>query len=450
MKYQISIRILLLVMCSIFLSNRILATDPPNVLLIIVDDLGFADLGCLGSEDLKTPHIDSLFKESLQLERLYANCPVCSPTRASVLTGCYPDRVGVPGVIRTHPENSWGNFSPIARTLPQRLAEKGYYNHAIGKWHLGLTREDHPMEHGFNSFHGFLGDMMDDYFDHRRHGINYMMRDQQEIDPEGHATDLFSKWAAEWITARNTEHDDQPWFLYLAYNAPHTPIQPPKDWLKKVQNRQPELPETRSKLVALIEHMDEGIGQVLASLHQNGGERDTMVIFTSDNGGQLNVGANNGPLRDGKQSMYEGGLRIPGCIKIPGKTKSGTHTKALCTTADFLPTIMDIVGLDHEPEIDGISLLPVIDNPQHEWPDREVYFVRREGGNKYAGLSIEAVIRGNLKLVHNLPTSTFELYNLEQDPFETKDISQLQPKNHATMLRRLQFHVQRGGKKPWQ
>lgn len=447
---------LLLVVLTVQLSSSSWATEPtqnawkPNILLIVVDDLGFADLGCLGSKDLKTPNLDRLFEQSLRLDRLYANCPVCSPTRASIITGCYPDRVGVPGVIRTHAENSWGKFSPIAKTLPQQLSETGYRTKAIGKWHLGLTPDDHPMSHGFDEFHGFLGDMMDDYYNHRRHGNNYMFKDRQEIDPNGHATDLFSDWATDWIGKQNKENSEQPWFLYLAYNAPHTPIQPPQEWLDKVQKRDPNIPETRAKLIALIEHMDAGIGDVLTAVSQNGTKRDTAIIFTSDNGGQLNVGANNGPLRDGKQSMYEGGLRIPGCIHFPSLTRPHTRTDTICSTADFYPTIREILGLKNELQLDGMSLLPLLKNPDHQWPEREIYFVRREGGSRYAGLSIEAVLRGNLKLVHNLPTNAFELFDLEKDPYELNDLAEKRPKDLQQLIRRLQFHLQRGGRTPWQ
>ncbi|MCG8651560.1 MAG: sulfatase-like hydrolase/transferase, partial [Pirellulales bacterium] len=211
--------------------------DLPNVLLILVDDLGFGDLACQGADDMQTPAIDALFADSLRLNRFYANCPVCSPTRASVLTGCYPDRVGVPGVIRTHPTNSWGYFSPHSPTLPQQLGRIGYHTAAIGKWHLGLRPENHPQSRGFDHFQGFLGDMMDDYFNHRRHGNNYMRKGRKTIDPPGHATELFSKWSVDFIRQRASQ-PDQPWFLYLAYNAPHTPIQPPPAWKAKVKQRQ--------------------------------------------------------------------------------------------------------------------------------------------------------------------------------------------------------------------
>lgn len=424
----------------------------PNVLLILVDDLGFADLSCQGSKDLRTPEIDKLFSDSLRLNRFYANCPVCSPTRASVLTGCYPDRVGVPGVIRTHNENSWGYFAPSATTLPESLRELGYHTEAIGKWHLGLRPENHPESRGFDHFKGFLGDMMDDYYKHRRHDINYMRDGTKEIDPVGHATDLFSQWSVEFIRDRASQKQDaaKPWFLYLAYNAPHTPIQPPKDWLAIVKNRETGISDRRAALVALIEHMDAGIGQVLQSLRDSGQDDNTLIVFTSDNGGQVNVGANNGPLRDGKQSMYEGGLRIPASIRVPGKTRPGTSSDEVCATMDLLPTILQEVGGKPRTSIDGLSLSSLIRDPDAVLPKREMYFVRREGGVKYSGLTIEALLLGDHKLVHNLPTGPLELFNLREDPSESNDLSTKQPKLFREMIARLQRRVQRGGQIPWQ
>lgn len=437
--------------CFTLVSARCPAAEPPrpHVLLIIVDDLGFGDLSCQGSEDLQTPHIDTLFSDSLRLSRLYANCPVCSPTRASVLTGRYPDRVGVPGVIRTHDENSWGYFAPGGAMLPSQLRELGYHTAAIGKWHLGLRSENHPEQRGFDFFRGFLGDMMDDYFDHRRHGNNYMRDGQMEIDPEGHATDLFTQWSVDFLQDR-TSYPNQPWFLYLAYNAPHTPIQPPQDWLAKVKQREPGISDQRAALVALIEHMDAGIGRVMDTLRHTKQYENTLIVFTSDNGGQLNVGANNGPLRDGKQSMYEGGLRIPGAIRVPGRTQPGTSTDALCATMDFLPTIVEAVGGQVDGDLDGLSLSPVIDDPDATLPPRELYFVRREGGTRYAGMTIEALLHGNHKLVHNLPTSELELFDLQHDPGETTNLASQQPQLFRAMINRLQRHIQRGGQVPWQ
>ncbi|OUX07342.1 MAG: hypothetical protein CBE00_05305 [Planctomycetaceae bacterium TMED240] len=460
-------------------------TIPPskklNVLLVIVDDLGFADLSCLGSEDMQTPNLDQLYSESLKLGSLYANCPVCSPTRASVLTGCYPDRVGVPGVIRTHRENNWGYYQPFTKTLPHQLQENGYKTIAIGKWHLGLSPATHPLSQGFDHFRGYLGDMMDDYYTHRRHDINYMRADREEIDPKGHATDLFTQWAVEYInrhaekeatekevtrdtsvasSATEPNQKEKPWFLYLAYNAPHTPIQPPQDWYEKVKareqsNRDTAISDKRAKIVALIEHMDAGIGHVLNALKESEQYENTVIVFTSDNGGQANVGANNGPLRGEKQQMYEGGLRIPGCIRVPHQTKPGATSHTVCCTADFFPTIVDLAGIEVASGIDGQSLLPLIKQPldangSNLWPAREIYFVRREGGPSYSGLTSQALLNGRYKLVHDLPTKQFELFDLVADPAESTNLAKKLPKKVRELSRRLQAHVQQGGQIPWQ
>ena len=172
------------------------------MVVILVDDLGYGDLSSYGAGDLESPHIDRLIASGLRMDSFYANCPVCSPTRAALLTGRYPDRAGVPGVIRTHAANDWGFLDPSARLLPQALEERGYHSALVGKWHLGLESPNTPLERGFDRFHGFLGDMMDDYYHHRRHGNNYMRDDGRTISPQGHATDLFSRWAIDYLDER--------------------------------------------------------------------------------------------------------------------------------------------------------------------------------------------------------------------------------------------------------
>ena len=327
---------------------------PPNIVVILTDDQGRGDYSAFGTPDIRTPAIDRLFREGMDLRDFRANCPVCSPTRAALLTGRYPDRAGVPGVIRTHPENSWGFLSPGAVLLPTALKAAGYHTAIIGKWHLGLESPNTPNERGFDSFRGFLGDMMDDYMTHRRHGINYMRRDGEEIDPEGHATDLFSDWAVEYLEER--AKTDRPFFLYLAYNAPHDPIQPPPDWLRKVKERQPDMDEARARLVALIEHLDAGIGRVLGALDRLGLAGETLVVFTSDNGGVLRNGAVNGPYRGEKQHMYEGGLRVPGAARWPGRIAAGSRSERLVATMDLFPTLCEAAGAAVPPDIDGDQL----------------------------------------------------------------------------------------------
>ena len=210
----------------------------PNFLLIFTDAQGYGDVSTYQPTDVQTPHIDRIAAEGMLFTTMRANCTVCSPSRAALLTGRYADRVGVPGVIRTHPENSWGYLAPSVPTLADELNEVGYHTAIVGKWHLGLESPNTPNERGFDFFHGFLGDMMDSYVTHLRHGNNYMRRDGQVIQPEGHATDLFSDWAIDYLRDR-ARQPDEPFFLYLAYNAPHFPIEPPDEWLERVRQRSP-------------------------------------------------------------------------------------------------------------------------------------------------------------------------------------------------------------------
>lgn len=423
---------------------------PPNIVVIIADDLGYGDLNSFGATDLKSPHIDRLLAEGMTFTEFYANCPVCSPTRAALLSGRYQDLVGVPGVIRTHPENSWGNLVDDARLLPSVLKLAGYHTACVGKWHLGLESPDRPTDRSFDVFKGYLGDMMDDYYNHRRHGINYMRWGTETVDPEGHATDLFTTWACEYI--RNRQDEKEPFFLYLAYNAPHTPIQPPQEWVAKVKAREPSITDQRAKLVALIEHMDAGIGDVMNCLKETGLTENTVVVFTSDNGGQLNVGANNGRLRDGKQSVYEGGIKVPFGIRWPGKITAGSKTQFRGLSMDVFPTLCAAAGIvpDKKLKLDGKSFLPTcLGEAQAEL--REFWFFRRrEGGNQYGGKTIEAVRRGDWKLLQNSPFAPLELYYLKDDPLEQNDLSKKAPRIFNELSAALRAEIQRYGTVPWQ
>ncbi len=422
----------------------------PNLLIIMADDLGYGDLSCMGATDLRSPHIDRLAASGLKFTNFYANCPVCSPTRAALLSGRYQDLVGVPGVIRTHADNSWGHLHPDAVLLPELFRKAGYHTAIVGKWHLGLTSPNTPTERGFDHFHGFLGDMMDDYYTHRRHGNSYMYRDQTLIDPSGHATDLFTEWACNHIRRRQTTAADKPWLLYLAYNAPHTPIQPPADWLAKVRQREPGISEKRAKLVALIEHMDHGIGQVLETLQQTGQAQNTIIVFTSDNGGQLSAGASNGPLRDGKQSVYEGGLKVPTCIVWPGTTTADTTTDFQAMSMDILPTLLDIVGIPLPTNIEGRSFSPLLQGREQPPLRDTAFFSRREGGLRYMGKTIDAVRRGRWKLLQNSPFQPLELYDIQTDPGEQHDLARKNPKVVAELGAALRRQIQRRGAVPWQ
>jgi len=427
----------------------------PNILMILVDDLGYGDLSCYrelgGATDIKTPHLDQLASEGVTLPNFYANCPVCSPTRAALLSGRYQELVGVPGVVRTNPQDSWGYLAPDAVLLPNVLSKAGYHTALIGKWHLGLRPENHPKRRGFDFVHGFLGDMMDDYYKHKRQGQDYMAKDLETIFPTGHATDLFSDWAAAYLRERSEKHPDQPWFCYLAYNAPHTPIQPPADWLAKVQERAPDMEKRRAKLVALIEHMDHGIGQVLDALKTSGQADNTLVIFSSDNGGHVSVGANNGRLRGGKQDMYEGGIKVNFFARWPGKIAPGTRSERRGISMDLFPTMVEAGGGELPEGLDGVSILPTLLGQDQGRDQRTLYFSRREGNLRWMGDSSWALLEpSGLKLLKNTPVDAWEMYDLSTDPKEENNLAQKNRKDFARLATKMRAHIQRGGAVPWQ
>ena len=443
----------ILLIINILCSSQIQA-KAPNVLVILVDDLGYGDLGVTGAPDVKSPHLDALFASGVRVEDFHANCPVCSPTRASLLTGLYPDRAGVPGVIRSPlPEQttSWGNLRDDVMMLPSLLKTAGYRTGIVGKWHLGLEKPDRPNDRGFDHFHGWLGDMMDDYLTHRRHGINYLRLDEQEIDPPGHATDLFTDWAIDYIRSSRSGDPEHPWFLYLAYNAPHTPIQPPPDWLERVKAREPGISEQRAALVALIEHLDDGIGRVLSHLKSSGEADHTFILFTSDNGGQVEVGARNAPYRGGKQEMWQGGLRVATCASWPGHIAPGTETRgAVSLSMDIFPTVAAVAEVPAPDGIDGRSFLPQLLGEPFSPPERDLFWVRREGGPKYGGLDYHAVRRGDWKLFRNTPFEPYQMVNLKNDPAETQPVPREKaPKVYGDLLKALQGHVFETGNVPW-
>ncbi len=443
-----TIKFLGIVIVGSLISFNVISSQPihPNVIFILVDDLGYGDLSCQGGRDIQTPNIDNLFSSGIRYSNFYANCTVCSPSRASLLTGCYPDMVGVPGVIRTHESNSWGYLSPSAITLPDMLKKAGYKTAIIGKWHLGLEKPNTPNERGFDFFHGFLGDMMDNYWNHLRHGINYMRLNENEINPVGHATDIFSDWAIEYI--HKNREGSTPYFLYLAYNAPHFPIQPPKEYLEIVKNREDGITEKRAKNVAFVEHLDSGIGRVIKALKQSGQYNNTIIIFTSDNGGHLASGASNGILRGGKQDMYEGGIKVPTCLVWENKFKGDSVSGQLGLTMDFFPTLCSIAQVPVLHQIDGVNILSNSLETDKTPNDREVYFMRREGGI-YGGLSYYALRNGDYKLVQNTPYESIQFFNLNSDPFEKYPLDE-DSQQYKELKRNLSQHIRRAGAIPWQ
>lgn len=442
-KYLISIA------CGLFTIQAQAQTgENPNIIVVLVDDLGYGDLSCQGmAKDIRTPNIDRLLNEGIRFTNFHANCPVSSPSRAALLTGRYPDRVGVPGVIRTHEEDSWGYLSPEAVLLPQVLKQKEYHTAIVGKWHLGLKSPNTPTERGFDYFCGFLGDMMDDYYTHRRFSNNYMRENQTTVDPQGHATEVFSDWAIRYVTDRKQEK--KPFFLYLAYNAPHTPVQPPQEWLEKVRKREPSLTEKRAKLVALIEHLDYNIGRVYDTLEKNAQLENTLILFASDNGGQADAGANNQPFRGAKEDMYEGGIHVAGGFYWKNKIHPAVNDNFVMLS-DVFPTLCELTGVSVAHSIDGISILPLLRGEKQDTDDRVVHWVRREGNFRYGGQAYYASRYKDYKLLQNTPWEPLQFFNLGNDPAEQYPLAEHTSEMYKKLFRGMMEHIRQTGAIPWQ
>lgn len=418
----------------------------PNIVFILVDDLGYGDLSVNGGTDIKTPNIDQLFKSGVTFNNFYSNSTVCSPTRASLITGRYPDLVGVPGVIRGVKDQSWGYLREDAITLPDILNKAGYETALIGKWHLGLEGPNTPNERGFKFFHGFLGGMMHDYYNHLQHGNNYMRKNDSVVTAKGHATDVFSDWAIDYINVQ--KNTDSPFFMLLAYNAPHYPIQPPKEWYEKVKNREKDISDKRAKNVALVEHLDDGIGRVIKALKASGQYENTIIVFSSDNGGHLPSEASNGNLRGGKIDMYEGGIKVPTCMVWNNRIESNSTSNVIGVTMDFYATLTYLAGIEINHEVDAINLRPDIGDKTIKKDDRTIYFVRR-AGYKYSGLCYYAVRKGDYKLVQNSPFEEFQLFNVQEDPLETIPLDDNHKEFH-NLRYQLSQHIRKAGAIPWQ
>lgn len=427
-----------------FLLSVNLNAQAPNIVYILVDDLGYGDLSSYGASDINTPAIDKLAKEGKLFTRAYANSTVCSPSRAAILSGNYPDRVGVPGVIRQFKDNDWGNLVNDFVSLPQALKTSGYKTALIGKWHLGLESPDIPNERGFDYFKGFLGDMMDDYNNHLRGGVNWMRENLLEISPKGHATDLFTQWSIDYI--EKNKSSKTPFFLFLNYNAPHSPIQPPKKWLSSVIKRERNASEGRQKLIAFIEHLDDSVDKVINSLENNNLLDNTIIIFTSDNGGALHYSASNKPFNGGKGNMLEGGIRIPCIVKWSNVIKPGVVNDPIMLM-DFYPTLVNISREFNDYNLPSKNILPLLKDEELSYDSRFMVWIRREG-HVFGGRDFYAISNGRFKLLQNSPFEPYKLYDLEKDPFEENPIENKEVK--SLLLKKLTKHIQVSGNIPWQ
>lgn len=424
MRFAAALMRLVLVVPLALLAGPTLAQESkrPNIVYIVADDLGWADIGFRGS-DIQTPNIDRLAAGGLELNDFYVE-PMCTPTRAALMTGRYPMRYGLQtGVI---PSGGLYGLDTEELLLPQALKAAGYETALVGKWHLGHGDPKYwPMQRGFDHFYGALvGEI--DHFKHESHGVRDWYRGNQVLREEGYDQTLFG---AEAVRLIETHDFDVPLFLYLAFTAPHTPYQAPQEYL----DRYPKIAdEQRKAYAAMISAMDDEIGRVLNALDQRGELGDTLVVFHSDNGGTRSamfageskvtgeLPPNNGALRDGKGTLYEGGARVGAILNWPGKIAPG-RADGLAHVVDMYPTLLGLAGgsTDGAKPLDGIDLWPMIADGQASPRSEIVYNVEPFRA---------AVRQGDWKLLWSavLP-QRLELYNLADDLSEQTNLAAQEP-----------------------
>jgi arylsulfatase A-like enzyme len=400
---------------------------PPHVVFLLADDLGWKDVGYHGSE-IKTPNLDRLAAAGVKLEQFYV-MPVCSPTRAALMTGRYPIRYGLQtGVVRP-----WAKYGlPLEeRTLAQALKGAGYLTAITGKWHLGHFEPAYlPRKRGFDHQYGHYNGAID-YFDHTREGGLDWHRDDKGLREAGYSTQLIAKEAVRRIKA----HDQtKPLFLYVAFNAPHTPHQAPDEYLKQyaaIKDRK------RQYYAAMVTCLDDGVGAIVAALKDQGLTNDTLVIFSSDNGGPVNQGANNGTLRGAKGGLHEGGVRVPAFAVWPGKLKAGTTCNEPLHMVDWYPTLVQLAGgsLEQKLPLDGKDVWPTLTEGKPSPHDDVLINVEANRG---------AIRKGSWKLIAQgkpAKPDKVELFNLADDPGEKTDRAAKEPRRVEELLARLQGYA---------
>ena len=411
------------------------ASARPNILFILADDLGYADVGFTGGKDIQTPQIDKLAAAGARLEAFYVQ-PVCSPTRASFMTGRYPMRYGLQaGVIRPWEDRG---LSLEERILPQVLKDAGYATAIVGKWHLGCYQRAYlPTSRGFDHQYGHYSGAID-YFTHQRDGGFDWHRDDRVCRDEGYSTHLIAREAGRLLREQPA---DKPFFLYVPFNAVHAPHEVPEKYCAPYAS----LPEPRRTYAGMVAAMDEAIGQILAALDERGFRTNTLIFFSSDNGGpQPGHVTSNGPLRAGKGTVYEGGTRVCACVAWQGRIQPGSAIAQPMHMVDWYPTLLKLAGasLDQKLPLDGCDILPVLTQGKPS-PHEEILLNTspRAGAirvgdwklvlNGSVGSSEEddespSPARGKQAARRNQPPKV-ELFNLAQDLSEKHDLAAENP-----------------------
>ena len=394
----------------------------PNVVLIMTDDAGYADLGSYGATDVRTPHLDRLAREGVRFTDFYANAPSCTPTRAGLITGRYQQRVKLEYPLGMQRPADYDRGLPVTgRSLPQLMKNAGYATALIGKWHLGWKPEYSPGRHGFEYFFGFKSGFIDFYTHTSPDSPTHddLFENDSAITVAGYMTDLITDRTVRYIE-RNAR---RPFFIDVAYNAPHWPYQvPDRPSVARDSARHlgpfDDSTSTRADYVAMMERVDQGVGRILDALDRAGLRGNTIVIFTNDNGGEWL--SRNGPLFQNKMSVWEGGIRVPAIIRWPGRIPANTVTHQVGITMDLTASIL---AAAHAPvpadaKLDGINLFPILEG--RDSPQERTLFWRAHPGRQQ-----RAVRSGDWKLIADMGRPL--LYNLKNDIGERHNVVAEQP-----------------------
>ncbi|UCH34279.1 MAG: sulfatase-like hydrolase/transferase [Armatimonadota bacterium] len=392
-------------------------TRKPNVIVILADDQGYADTGFTGCTDIPTPNIDSIARHGVHFTQGVVSHPYCSPTRAGLMTGRYQQRFGHECNPTYLPTDHSVGIPTSELLVSDVLAGVGYVTGAVGKWHLGAAPPFHPNRRGFTEFYGFLGGGHD-YMRSEATGKEYLdplLRNDKPLPHPGYLTDALSDEAAAFVR----RHSDEPFLLYLAYNAPHAPMQATEEYLQRFEHIEDD---KRRRYAAMVSCVDDGVGRVLQAVRECGLENDTLIFFLSDNGGQTLWGADNTPLRGRKGAVYEGGFRVPFAAQWIGTLPQGARYEHPVSSLDIFVTAAAAAGaaLPSDRVYDGRDVLPYVLGGKAGEPHERLFWRAGNGWNY-------AVRESRYKLVGGKRLEKTELYDLSSDPCETTDIAAEKP-----------------------
>jgi arylsulfatase A-like enzyme len=391
------------------------AGERANVIVIMADDLGYGDVGCYGSEKIETPNIDALARGGLRFTDYHSNCPVCSPTRAALLTGRYQQRSGIEGVVYAKGPARQTGLAPDEITFAEVLKGSGYSTGIFGKWHLGYNVEFNPVRQGFDEFIGYVSGNVDYHSHIDGAGFDDWWKNLQKVAEEGYSTDLITRHGVDFIE----RHKDVPFCLYLAHEAPHYPYQgrddPPERLSGGRKGKKAKGDEIDRAYEEMVEVMDEGIGRIVETVGRLDLERKTFIFFCSDNGANKN--GSNGVLAGYKGSLLEGGHRVPAVAYWPGRIRAGTTTEQTVMGMDLFATMVSIAGakIPAGLKLDGVDLAAMMTEGK-KLPERTLFWRYRKQ---------KAVRRGPWKLL--VQDGRTKLYNLDEDAGEKNDLGEARP-----------------------